>query len=33
MRDEDILEIEPEMAVGYMPGPFAASRVGSAAFN
>jgi len=33
MRDEDILEIDPETAVGYMPGPFAASRVGSAAFN
>jgi len=33
MRDEDILEINPETAVGYMPGPFAASRVGSAAFN
>jgi len=33
MRDEDILEIHPETALGYMPGPFAASRVGSAAFN
>ena len=32
-RDEEILEIEPETAVGYMPSPFAASRVGSAAFN
>ncbi len=32
-RDEDILEIDPETAVGYMPSPFAASRVGSAAFN
>ena len=33
MRDEEILEIDPETAVGYMPSPFAASRVGSAAFN
>jgi hypothetical protein len=33
MRDEDILEISPETALGYMPSPFAASRVGSAAFN
>jgi hypothetical protein len=33
MRDEDILEIHPHTAVGYMPSPFAASRVGSAAFN
>jgi hypothetical protein len=33
MRDEDILEIDPQTAVGYMPSPFAASRVGSAAFN
>ena len=32
-RDEEILEIHPETAVGYMPSPFAASRVGSAAFN
>ena len=32
MRDE-ILEIDPQTAVGYMPSPFAASRVGSAAFN
>ncbi len=32
-RDEDVLEIDPETAVGYMPSPFAASRVGSAAFN
>ncbi len=32
-RDEEILEIDPETAVGYMPSPFAASRVGSAAFN
>jgi hypothetical protein len=33
MRDQEILEIDPEEAVGYMPSPFAASRVGSAAFN
>ena len=33
MRDEQILEIHPQMAVGYMPSPFSASRVGSAAFN
>jgi hypothetical protein len=33
MRDEEMLEIDPEKAVGYMPSPFAASRVGSAAFN
>jgi len=32
-RDEEILEIDPETAVGYMPSPFAVSRVGSAAFN
>ena len=32
-RDTEILEIDPETAVGYMPSPFAASRVGSAAFN
>jgi len=32
-RDEDVLEIDPETAIGYMPSPFAASRVGSAAFN
>jgi hypothetical protein len=33
MCDEEILEIDPQTAVGYMPSPFAASRVGSAAFN
>jgi hypothetical protein len=33
MRDDEILEVDPETAVGYMPSPFAASRVGSAAFN
>jgi hypothetical protein len=33
MRDEEILEIDPQTAVGYMPSPFAPSRVGSAAFN
>lgn len=33
MRDEEVFEIDPETAVGYMPSPFAGSRVGSAAFN
>ncbi len=33
MRDEEILEIDPETAVGYQPSPFARSRSGSAAFN
>ena len=33
MHDEEILEIDPQTSVGYMPSPFAASRVGSAAFN
>ena len=33
MHDEHILETDPQTAVGYMPSPFAASRVGSAAFN
>ncbi len=32
-RDEEILEIDPESAVGYMPSPFAGSRMGSGAFN
>jgi hypothetical protein len=32
-RDEEILEIDPESAVGYMPSPFARSRAGSGAFN
>jgi len=32
-RDEQVLEIEPESAVGYMPSPFARSRAGSGAFN
>jgi hypothetical protein len=32
-RDEEILEIYPESAVGYMPSPFARSRAGSAAYN
>ena len=31
--DEEILEIDPETAVGYMPSPFATSRAGSGAFN
>jgi hypothetical protein len=33
MRDDQIIEIAPETAVGYMPSPFARSRVGSGAFN
>lgn len=32
-RDDDILEIDPESTVGYMPSPFARSRLGSGAFN
>jgi hypothetical protein len=32
-RDEQILAIEPESAVGYMPSPFTRSRTGSGAFN
>jgi hypothetical protein len=32
-RDEEILEIDPESADGYMPSPFARSRAGSGAFN
>lgn len=32
-RDEEILEIDPETALGYMPSPFARSRAGSGAFN
>jgi len=33
MRDEEILDIDPESAVGYMPSPFSRSRAGSGAFN
>lgn len=33
MRDEALLEITPESAVGYMPSPFSRSRAGSGAFN
>lgn len=33
MRDDELLEITPESAIGYMPSPFARSRVGSGAFN
>lgn len=33
MKDEEILEVSPETAVGYMPSPFARSRAGSGAFN
>lgn len=33
MKDEQLLEVEPETSVGYMPSPFARSRAGSGAFN
>lgn len=36
MRDEEILKVDPETAVGYAPhvgSPFATSRAGSGAFN
>lgn len=33
MRDDELLDISPESAVGYMPSPFARSRAGSGAFN
>lgn len=33
MRDEEILDLDPESAVGYMPSPFSRSRAGSGAFN
>ncbi|HEY5684413.1 MAG TPA: hypothetical protein VIY70_03485 [Acidimicrobiia bacterium] len=33
MRDDELLEVTPESAVGYMPSPFARSRAGSGAFN
>ncbi len=33
IRDQEILDIDPETAVGYMPSPFARSRAGSGAFN
>lgn len=33
MRDETLLEMTPESAVGYMPSPFSRSRAGSGAFN
>ncbi|MGA7272625.1 MAG: hypothetical protein WB239_16245 [Acidimicrobiia bacterium] len=33
MRDEQVTEISPGSAVGYMPSPFARSRAGSGAFN
>ena len=32
-RNEEILDIDPESAVGYQPSPFARSRTGSAAYN
>ena len=31
--DNEVLEIDPETAVGYMPSPFATSRAGTGAFN
>jgi hypothetical protein len=33
MRDEQILEVEPITAVGYMMSPFTKWREGSSAFN
>jgi hypothetical protein len=33
MRDEQILEIDPPEAVGYMTSPFVQWREGSGAFN
>lgn len=33
MADEEILEVDPQSTVGYMPSPFARSRAGSGAFN
>jgi hypothetical protein len=33
MRDEELLEVSPEDAVGYMTSPFALWREGSSAFN
>ncbi|MEX2659003.1 MAG: organomercurial lyase [Acidimicrobiales bacterium] len=33
MRDEAILEVTPDTAVGYMTSPFSRSRMGSAPFN
>lgn len=33
LRDEEIIEIEPESTVGYMLSPFAQWREGSGAFN
>jgi hypothetical protein len=32
-RDDEVLEIDPTTAVGYMPSPFATSRAGTGAFN
>jgi hypothetical protein len=32
-RGEEVLQVDPEAAVGYQPSPFARSRSGSAAFN
>jgi hypothetical protein len=32
-RNDEIIEVSPESAVGYQPSPFARSRTGSAAFN
>ena len=33
LRDEELIEVSPETAVGYMPSPFSRSRAGSGAFN
>jgi hypothetical protein len=33
MRDEHLLEVEPETAVGFMMSPFTKWREGSGSFN
>lgn len=33
LHDDELIDITPESAVGYMPSPFARSRAGSGAFN
>ena len=33
MKDDEVIDISPDTAVGYMPSPFARSRAGSGAFN
>jgi hypothetical protein len=33
LRDDELIDVTPESAVGYMPSPFSRSRAGSGAFN